>query len=228
MFAGAGTIAKLGQEGHTRLHARPCANRVLARSPPRTWRWCSWRRSLGCGRVGHNLKRRMVLQVADALREQGIPFVFASGDDEAAVPEACKGVPRRGTPVRPEDIAVSIKLDRALRKRSELWQVGTNRREPAPPFLLPHCLATPTLSPPSKRKAVEAATKEALEAALDRHSLPGRIRGEPCAGLATVAKPARVLSRLSRRDAQSAPSARRPSPEDVGNSPPGIRGVGCR
>src|SRR3712207_2858614 len=55
-----------------------------------------------------NLKGRMVFPVADALREQGIPFVFATGYDEAAVPEAYKDVPRWEKPFKPEDLAKAL------------------------------------------------------------------------------------------------------------------------
>ena len=55
-----------------------------------------------------NLKGQMVFPVADALREQGIPFVFATGYDAAAVPEAYKGVPRWEKPFKPEDLAKAL------------------------------------------------------------------------------------------------------------------------
>ncbi|MXQ14140.1 response regulator [Microvirga makkahensis] len=55
-----------------------------------------------------NLKGQMVYPVADALREQGVPFIFATGYDEAAVPEAYRGVPRWEKPFRPEDLAKAL------------------------------------------------------------------------------------------------------------------------
>ncbi len=55
-----------------------------------------------------NLKGQMVFPVADALRDQGIPFVFATGYDEAAVPETYKDVPRWEKPYRPEDLAKAL------------------------------------------------------------------------------------------------------------------------
>jgi len=55
-----------------------------------------------------NLKGQMVFPVADALREQGVPFVFATGYDENAVPEAYKDVPRWEKPFRPEDLAKAL------------------------------------------------------------------------------------------------------------------------
>ncbi len=50
----------------------------------------------------------MVFPVADALREQGVPFVFATGYDESAVPEAYKDVPRWEKPFKPEDLAKAL------------------------------------------------------------------------------------------------------------------------
>jgi CheY-like chemotaxis protein len=55
-----------------------------------------------------NLKGRMVFPVADALRERGIPFVFATGYDQSAVPAAYQDVPRWEKPFDPH------KLSRAL------------------------------------------------------------------------------------------------------------------
>ena len=55
-----------------------------------------------------NLRGRMVFPVADALREQGVPFVFATGYDETAVPEAYKDVPRWEKPFKPEDLARAL------------------------------------------------------------------------------------------------------------------------
>lgn len=55
-----------------------------------------------------NLKGQMVFPVADALREQGVPFVFATGYDAAAVPELYKDVPRWEKPFKPEDLARAL------------------------------------------------------------------------------------------------------------------------
>jgi CheY-like chemotaxis protein len=55
-----------------------------------------------------NLKGQMVYPVADALREQGVPFIFATGYDEAAVPEAYRDVPRWEKPFKPEDLAKAL------------------------------------------------------------------------------------------------------------------------
>src|SRR3712207_3309616 len=41
-----------------------------------------------------NLKGEAVFPVADALRQQGVPFVFATGYDEASVPSSYQDVPR--------------------------------------------------------------------------------------------------------------------------------------
>ncbi len=55
-----------------------------------------------------NLRGQTVYPVADALREQGVPFVFATGYDETAVPEAYKDVPRWEKPFKPEDLARAL------------------------------------------------------------------------------------------------------------------------
>jgi CheY-like chemotaxis protein len=55
-----------------------------------------------------NLKGQMVFPVADTLREQGVPFVFATGYDENAVPEDYRDVPRCEKPFRPEDLAKAL------------------------------------------------------------------------------------------------------------------------
>lgn len=46
-----------------------------------------------------NLRGEKAYPVADVLRQRGIPFVFATGYEEWALPEAYKGVPRFEKPV---------------------------------------------------------------------------------------------------------------------------------
>ncbi len=55
-----------------------------------------------------NLKGQLVFPVADALRELSVPFVFATGYDETAVPEAYRDVPRWEKPFKPEDLAKAL------------------------------------------------------------------------------------------------------------------------
>jgi CheY-like chemotaxis protein len=56
-----------------------------------------------------NLKGQMVFPVADALREQGVPFIFATGYDASIVPEAYRDVPRWEKPFfRPEVLAKAL------------------------------------------------------------------------------------------------------------------------
>ena len=55
-----------------------------------------------------NLKGQMVFPVADVLREQGVPFIFATGYDPAAVPEAYRDVPRWEKPFKPEDLVKAL------------------------------------------------------------------------------------------------------------------------
>ncbi|WP_046865935.1 response regulator [Microvirga massiliensis] len=52
-----------------------------------------------------NLRGETVFPVADTLIRQGVPFVFATGYDQSAVPAAYKGVPRWEKPFRPDELA---------------------------------------------------------------------------------------------------------------------------
>ena len=51
-----------------------------------------------------NLGGEMVYPVADALRAQGIPFLFATGYEPWAIPDAYKDVPRVEKPVEPKSL----------------------------------------------------------------------------------------------------------------------------
>ena len=55
-----------------------------------------------------NLKGETVFPVADALSKAGVPFVFATGYDEAALPAAYRDVPRWEKPFRPQDLAKAL------------------------------------------------------------------------------------------------------------------------
>jgi CheY-like chemotaxis protein len=54
-----------------------------------------------------NLRGEMSFAVADALEERGIPFVFATGYDRAAVPERYRNVPHWAKPFDPEQLVVT-------------------------------------------------------------------------------------------------------------------------
>ena len=58
-----------------------------------------------------NLKGHAVYPAADVLREQGVPFVFATGYDRRSVPDAYKDVPRWEKPFRPKDLAKALLAD---------------------------------------------------------------------------------------------------------------------
>lgn len=47
-----------------------------------------------------NLRGEMVFPVADALRARGVPFTFATGYDEWALPERFAGAPRVEKPLK--------------------------------------------------------------------------------------------------------------------------------
>ena len=55
-----------------------------------------------------NLRGRMVFPVADALRNRGVPFVFATGYTEAAVPPDYSDVPLWEKPFQPEELAKAL------------------------------------------------------------------------------------------------------------------------
>ena len=55
-----------------------------------------------------NLKGEMVFPVAQALTEQGIPFVFATGYDQTAIPAEYQDTPRWEKPFDPEAFAEAL------------------------------------------------------------------------------------------------------------------------
>ncbi len=55
-----------------------------------------------------NLKGQTVYPVADALAERGVPFVFATGYDQAAVPPEYQRVPLWEKPFKPEALARAL------------------------------------------------------------------------------------------------------------------------
>lgn len=55
-----------------------------------------------------NLRGEMVFPVADALRQRGIPFAFATGYDRWALPERFSDVPRIEKPLRSERVTALL------------------------------------------------------------------------------------------------------------------------
>jgi len=55
-----------------------------------------------------NLKGETVFPLADALRDKGVPFVFATGYDAHSVPDAYRDVPRWEKPFNPNDLATAL------------------------------------------------------------------------------------------------------------------------
>jgi CheY-like chemotaxis protein len=55
-----------------------------------------------------NLKGQAVYPVADALAERGVPFVFATGYDQAEVPAEYQAIPRWEKPFDPQDLARAL------------------------------------------------------------------------------------------------------------------------
>ena len=55
-----------------------------------------------------NLKGETVFPVADALRQQGVPFVFATGYDQGNVPPDYHAVPRWEKPFDPQELVKAL------------------------------------------------------------------------------------------------------------------------
>ena len=55
-----------------------------------------------------NLAGEMVYPLADVLREQGVPFVFATGYDEKNIPRCYADVPWYPKPVAPATVAKAL------------------------------------------------------------------------------------------------------------------------
>lgn len=55
-----------------------------------------------------NLQGETVFPVADALIERGIPFVFATGYDQSALPAVYEGVRRWEKPFEPAELAQAL------------------------------------------------------------------------------------------------------------------------
>lgn len=55
-----------------------------------------------------NLKGQMGFPVADALTQQRVPFVFATGYDQTSVPSAYLAVPRWEKPFNPQALAKAL------------------------------------------------------------------------------------------------------------------------
>lgn len=55
-----------------------------------------------------NLRGEMAFPVADALAERGVPFVFTTGYDSAAVPAHYRSVTRCQKPVKVPDVARAL------------------------------------------------------------------------------------------------------------------------
>lgn len=56
-----------------------------------------------------NLDGEMVFPIADALRERGIPFVFATGYDRSVLPERFLDTPRVEKPFKSDRLAAVLK-----------------------------------------------------------------------------------------------------------------------
>jgi len=55
-----------------------------------------------------SLRGKGVFPVADALAERGVPFVFATGYDQSAIPVGYEAVPRWEKPFDPHDLARAL------------------------------------------------------------------------------------------------------------------------
>jgi CheY-like chemotaxis protein len=57
-----------------------------------------------------NLQGESVFPVADTLLEQGVPFLFATGYDQTAIPLQYQQVPRWEKPFAPEALAQALSI----------------------------------------------------------------------------------------------------------------------
>ncbi len=64
--------------------------------------------SIHAGVLDINLQGDADFSVADTLTARGVPFVFATGYDDRAIPAAYKDVPRWEKPFEPHDLALSL------------------------------------------------------------------------------------------------------------------------
>jgi CheY-like chemotaxis protein len=55
-----------------------------------------------------NLRGKMVFPVADALKERGIPFLFATGYDESVIPPRYRDVPLWKKPLDPDEVVQAL------------------------------------------------------------------------------------------------------------------------
>ena len=55
-----------------------------------------------------NLQDGVVYPVADALREKGVPYVFATGYDRVDLPERYRDAPQHEKPIDPEQVMRSL------------------------------------------------------------------------------------------------------------------------
>jgi len=55
-----------------------------------------------------NLGGTMVFDLADALEARSVPFVFATGYDESAIPERFSAVPRLEKPVKARNVLATL------------------------------------------------------------------------------------------------------------------------
>jgi len=55
-----------------------------------------------------NLRGEMAYLIADALRERGVPFVFATGYDHATIPARFAGIVRCEKPVAAKQVVMTL------------------------------------------------------------------------------------------------------------------------
>lgn len=81
-----------------------------------------------------NLGSETVYPVAEVLRERGVPFVFATGDDRWSIPDAYGDVPRCYKPVDAADVMRYLRPS-APQDRSQAGAPHPARRGPSRPDL---------------------------------------------------------------------------------------------
>ena len=76
----------------------------------------------------------MVFPVADALKDRGVPFVFATGYDEAVIPPRHRHVPVWKKPIDADEVVQAL-LTLEVTRAPSGWRVGLYPRTADLPIL---------------------------------------------------------------------------------------------
>jgi CheY-like chemotaxis protein len=91
------TLSRLGAQVVGPIRDRDEALRLVAEGKPIDW-----------AVLDINLRGEMVYPLADALRQRGIPFLFATGYDAQSIAKGYESVPRWEKPFNPASLARAL------------------------------------------------------------------------------------------------------------------------